>query len=314
MEIVVLEPLGIDKSLFLEIANKNFGEDVNITYYDDRREDPVTLIKRSAGADIVVISNIPYGKDVMIKNPNLKMLCVAFTGVDHIDMDYCRANNIAVSNAAGYSNTSVAELVFGLSITVMRKIVSCDLVIRKGGTNRELVGNELSGKKFGIVGLGAIGRTVANIAKAFNCEVYAYNRSPFSDDGIKRVDLDTLLRECDIVSLHVPLTQETKSLISTRELSLMKKSAILINTARGPVVDNRALSDALNSRQIAGAGIDVYDMEPPIPVDYPLLTADNIVLTPHVAYATEESMKRRADIVINNISMWLDGKPQNIVK
>ena len=176
-----------------------------------------------------------------------------------------------------------------------------------------LMGEELSGKTFGVVGLGAIGTKVAKLAQAFDCRVLAYNRSEKDLDGIEMVDLDTLLAESDIVSLHVPVTNETKKLINAENLCKMKKSALLINAARGPVIDNDALAQALHEGIIRGAGIDVFDMEPPIPSDYPLLQAPNTLFTPHVAFATKESMVKRAYIVVQNLEDWLDGKQSNII-
>ncbi|MFA5524978.1 MAG: NAD(P)-dependent oxidoreductase, partial [Tissierellales bacterium] len=151
---------------------------------------------------------------------------------------------------------------------------------------------------------------------AFGCNVLAYNRTENEDlknKGVTYLSLEELLKESDIVSIHLPLTKETKGLIDAEKLKLMKKDALLINTARGPIVDNAALADALNNGQIGGAGIDVFDMEPPLPSDYPLLNAPNTVLTPHIGFATKEAMKRRAEITFENINKWLEGNPQNRV-
>ena len=153
----------------------------------------------------------------------------------------------------------------------------------------------------------------AQLAKAFGCEVLGFNRSPRQIEGVRMTDLDTLLSECDIVSLHVPLTDETRGLIGERELSLMKPDAVLINTARGPVVDSRALAAALKEGRLAGAAVDVYETEPPIAQDHPLLTAPNVTATPHVAFATKEALYQRAAIVFDNVAGYLDGKPQNVM-
>ena len=296
MKLSILEPLGVEKEKFLDMAEKVLGDRVEITYYDNRVEDSETLIERSKDAEIVVLSNFQYRKDVIEKCPNLKMICVAFTGVDHVDIDYCKDRGITVCNCAGYSTVAVADLVFGLLINIYRNIVECNIVTRKGGTKNGLVGFELEGKKFGVIGTGAIGMRVANIAKAFGCEVYAYSRTVKEGKEIKYVDLNTLLSTCDVISLHVPLNENTKGLINEENIKLMKKNAILINTARGPVVDSKALSDALKNNIIAGAGIDVFEIEPPIPVDHVLFDAPNLIVTPHVAFATKESMVKRAEI------------------
>ena len=218
-----------------------------------------------------------------------------------------------VCNCAGYSTVAVADLVFGLVISLYRNIIPCDKVTRAGGTKNGLIGFELEGKKFGIVGTGAIGMRTARIAQAFGCEVYAYSRTVKEGNGINYVDLDTLLSTCDIISLHVPQTSETTGLINKEKLALMKKNAILINTARGPIVDSEALAQALRTGQIAGAGIDVFEVEPPVPVDHPFFNVPNMVLTPHVAFATKEALEKRAVIALDNVDKWLKGTPQNVM-
>lgn len=313
MKLSILEPLGVEKEKFLDMAEKVLGDRVEITYYDNRVEDSETLIERSKDAEIVVLSNFQYRKDVIEKCPNLKMICVAFTGVDHVDIDYCKDRGITVCNCAGYSTVAVADLVFGLLINLYRNIVECNIVTRKGVTKNGLVGFELEGKKFGVIGTGAIGMRVANIAKAFGCEVYAYSRTVKEGKEIKYVDLNTLLSTCDVISLHVPLNENTKGLINEENIKLMKKNAVLINTARGPVVDSKALSDALKNNIIAGAGIDVFEIEPPIPVDHVLFDAPNLIVTPHVAFATKESMVKRAEIVFDNIDKYINGSSQNVI-
>ena len=313
MKLVILEPLGVEKEKLLNMAESMLGDRVEITYYDNRVEDTETLIKRSKEAEIVVLSNFKYKKEVMEKCPNLKMICVAFTGVDHVDIDYCRERGITVCNCAGYSTSAVADLVFGMLINIYRNIDKCNKVTREGGTKNGLVGFELEGKKFGVVGTGAIGMRVANIAKAFGCEVYGYSRTVKEGNGIKYVDLNTLLSTCDIVSLHVPLNDSTKGLINEENIKLMKKNAVLINTARGPVIDSKALSDALKNGTIAGAGLDVFEIEPPIPTDHVLFEAPNLIVTPHVAFATKESMVKRAEIVFENINKYMNGNPQNLI-
>ena len=174
-------------------------------------------------------------------------------------------------------------------------------------------GIELSGKKFGIIGTGAIGLKTAEIAKAFGCEVYAYSRTEKHIDGIKYITLCDLMRTCDIISVHVPLNDSTKDLVSSMLIDEMKNDAILINTARGPIIDNAALAKALKDGKIAGAGIDVFDTEPPLAPDYPLLDAPNTVLMPHIGFSTKEALYKRAVITINNITSWKSGEPQNVV-
>lgn len=304
MKIAVLEPLGVSTDFLKEKIVAKIGTQHDLIFYPDRKEDAATLVERSQGADIVVLSNIPYRKDVIEKCPALKKICVAFTGVDHIDLAYCAERGIEVKNCAGYSTVAVADLAFGLVLSLARNIPACDRACRDGKTKDELVGFELAGKKFGIVGLGAIGSRVADIAHAFGCEVFAYTRTPKTHPNVTLVDKETLFSTCDIVSLHTPLNDSTRGLVGEMELSWMKPTAYLINTARGGVVDTPALVDALRNHRIAGAGIDVFDMEPPIPSDYQLNKLPNVVVTPHVAFATKQAFEKRAVIIADNLAGW----------
>lgn len=313
MKVVFLEPLGISQVDLKAMAESSLGNDAEIIYYDTRVEDTPTLIERSREADCVVLSNFKYGRDVMENCPNLKMVCVAFTGVDHVDVNYCRERGIRVCNCAGYSTVAVADLVFGFVIDLARNIIPCDKVVRQGGTKNGLVGYELEGKKFGVIGAGAIGQRVMRLAQAFGCRVYAYSRTRKEIDGIEFVSLNELLATCDIVSLHVPLTDATKGLIGKEQLGKMKKTAFLINTARGPVVDSAALSEALKEGTIAGAAVDVFEVEPPVAADHVLFGAPNLIATPHVAFASQQAFEKRAVIVCDNIRKWMDGEPQNVI-
>ena len=313
MKIVVIEPLGIPMENLKATAEKIIGEKAEIVYYDTKTTDTAELSERGKDADIIVVSNLPLKREVLENCKNLKMMSVAFTGVDHIAMDYCREKGITVSNCAGYSTESVAELVFGMLISLYRNIIRCDEAVRNGGTKDGLVGFEIKGKKFGIVGTGAIGLKTAEIAKAFGCRVYAYSRTQKEIEGITYLPLDELFSECDIISLHVPLTESTKGLINAEKLALMKKTAVLINTARGPVVDSSALAEALADGKIAGACIDVFENEPPVAKEHPLLNAPNVIATPHIAFATAEAMEIRAGMVFENVTAYLDGKPINVM-
>ena len=314
MKIAVLEPLGIpDDDLRSLILNAVGDVEVELITYPDRKTDEATLIERSADADIVVLSNIAYPASVMKENPNLAYVCVAFTGYDHVDMAYCREKGIQVSNCAGYSTVAVADLVFGLLLDVYRNISILNSQVRSGGTKEGLVGPELEGKRFGVIGAGTIGSRVMRIAQAFGCEVVAYSRTRKEIEGVTFVDLDELLTTCDVISLHVPQTPETTGLIGAEQIAKMKPTSVLINCARGPIVDSQALADALNEGRIAGAGIDVLEMEPPFPSDHPLLNAKNTIVTPHVAFASHEAMQKRAVIVADNIASYIAGNSKNLV-
>lgn len=313
MKIVFLEPLGIPQEDLKAMAAEQLGGEAELVYYDTRVEDSPSLTERSRGADCVVLSNFRYGKDVISQCPDLKMICVAFTGVDHVDLAYCRERGITVCNCAGYSTVAVADMVFGFAIDLARNILACDKTVRAEGTKAGLVGYELEGKKFGVIGAGAIGSRVCRLANAFGCKVYAYSRTPKVWEDVEFVSMDELLETCDIVSLHVPLNADTKGLIGREQLARMKKSAVLINTARGPVVDSQALAEALAQGEIAGAAVDVFEMEPPVPQDHVLLKAPNLIATPHVAFASQQAFEKRAKIVCDNVRKWLDGEPQNVV-
>lgn len=313
MKVVILEPLGVAKDKLLAQAEAVLGEAVELVYYDNRTEDVEELIARSKDADVVVLTNFQYRKAVIEHCDNLKMICVAFTGVDHVDVEYCKERGILVCNCAGYSTSAVADLVFGYVVALLRNIIPCNDVVRKCGTKDGLVGCELEGKKFGVIGTGAIGMRTAKIADAFGCEVYGYSRTKKDVDFMTYVELEELLAMCDIVSVHVPLNAQTKGMIGAEQFAQMKDGCIFINTARGPVVDSQALADALASGKVAGAGIDVFEMEPPVPADHAILNAPNVIATPHVAFATKEAFEKRAVIVWDNIKKWMEGTPQNVM-
>lgn len=313
MKLVIIEPLGVEKEKLLEIAKEKLSDEIEIVSYDTKVTDTESLIERGKDADIIVVANLPLNEDVICGCKKLKLLSVAFTGVDHIPLKLCKERGILVCNCAGYSTAAVSDLVFGMLISLYRNIAACDHAVRNEGTKDGLVGFELEGKKFGIIGVGAIGTRVARIAGAFGCEIYAYSRTKKEMDGVKFVALEELLSTCDIISLHVPLNEETRHFIDKEKLALMKENAVLINTARGPVVDSAALAEALNTGKIAGACVDVFENEPPVEASHPLFHAKNILVTPHVAFATKEAMIKRAHIAFENVRAWENEKPQNIM-
>lgn len=308
MNIVCVEPLGISQEQF-ETLRKDFAaQGHNFSYHMDRKEDTPTLVSRMKDAEIAVISNIKLPAEALQQCPHLQYLSVAFTGLDHIDLAYCQQHGITVQNAAGYSTTAVSELAVGLMLDLLRQITRFDGTIRQGQGRGMFLGRELKGKTIGVVGTGAIGTAVIRLLNAFGCRVLAYNRSQHDEVkalGTTYTDLDTLLQQSDIVTLHVPMTAETHHLISAQRIAMMKPNAILINTARGNVVDIPALADALKKGTIAGAGIDVYEQEPPLPADHPLLHAPNCVCVPHIGYASREAFDIRADIVFDHVRNFL---------
>lgn len=317
MKISLLEPIGISKEKVDGLASKLLEEGHEFQYFDTKTTDAGELYERSKDSDVVMIANNPYPAEVIEKLDRLKMISVAFTGVDHVGLTACRKKNIMVCNAAGYSNQTVAELVLGMAVDAMRGVVKSDSLVRGGKGSFGVSGREICGKTVGIIGLGRIGLMCAKLFLAFGAKVIAYNRSrnPEAESiGIVYKELDQVLAESDIISLNLPLNDETRGFISGDKIALMKKNAVFINCARGPIVDNKALADALNEDKIGFACIDVFDMEPPLPADYPLLHAKNTLLTPHQAYISEEAMDRRAEIVFGNVCAWLKGEPENVIK
>lgn len=315
MKISLLEPLNVPKSFIEELAQpiKDLGHE--FVYYDEKTTDVNELKERTGDSDIVMIANNPYPKEAFVDAPNLKLINVAFTGIDHVDTDAANEQGIKVANAAGYSDQSVAELVIGLILDVYRQISVGNETIRQADFPGPIQGRELKGKTVGIIGTGNIGIKTAQLLKAFGVNLIAHSRSEVEaakDLGVEYHSLDDVMKQSDIVTIHVPNSKETKGMLSREKLSLMKESAILINCARGPIVDNDALAELLNDGAIAGAGIDVFDMEPPIPADYPLLNAKNAVLTPHVAFLTDEAMVNRANIVFDTTTAYLNGEEKNI--
>ncbi len=314
MKINLLEPLGVEEPLILRYAEMIAELGHEFEYYDVKTTDPEALVKRSLGADIIMIANTPYPIEAILRNPALKLINIAFTGVDHVPVEAARSQGIEICNASGYSDVSVAEHVIGLVLDLYRHIATGEREIRLGQTAR--IGREIRGKTVGIIGTGKIGLETARLFHAFGARTVGYSRSRREEAialGIEYLELDELLGCSDIVSLHLPSNSDTEGFIGREHLSLMKPSALLINCARGKVVDNAALAEALNAGRIAGAGVDVFDMEPPIPEDYPLLHARNTVLSPHVAYLTEEAMVRRAHIAFENTLAYLRGERQNMV-
>lgn len=304
MKIVAVEPIGISEERAKIIAGELAAKGHEFVCYRNRKEDAETLIHRMEDAEIVIVSNIKIGADILSQCPKLKMLNVAFTGLDHIDLAYCREHGIVVKNASGYATEGVAELAIGLMLDVYRHITVLDADIRKGGTRNNFLGKELRGKRVGVVGTGAIGTQTALLLQHFGCEVVAWSRSERDEikaHGISYLPLDELMRTCDIISLHVPLTAETHHLISRELLEMCKPTAVIINTARGNVVDIDALAELLTVGKIAGAGIDVYEKEPPLAENHPLFSAPNCVLVPHVGYATREAFDDRIDIILGNL-------------
>ena len=313
MRIVLLEDLGISPAALEKHLEPLIRMGHTVQAYP-RDTDPLVQAERCRDADVLILANMPLAEAALAGAEHLQFIDVAFTGVDHLPMAEIKRRGIAVSNASGYATQAVAELCLSFMIQLLRNLGAAEARCRRGETKTGFPSRLLAGKTVGIVGAGAIGRRVAALCKAFGCRVIAYSRSPVDDNAIDRqVPLAQLLSQADIVTLHCPLTTETAGLIGSAELAQMQPSAVLINTARGGVVDTRALAQALEAGTIAGAACDVFDVEPPLPLDYPLLHTPNTIVTPHLAFSSPESMVLRAEIVFANLHAWLSGQQSNAV-
>ncbi|MDD4205033.1 MAG: NAD(P)-dependent oxidoreductase [Candidatus Delongbacteria bacterium] len=303
MKIHILENLGVP-----DPAIMNLAVDHELTFPSQSCD--------KAETEVLISVKTKLGPVELSEYPKLKVIAVAFTGYDSVDLNYCREKNIAVCNVPAYSTNSVAELAVGLAISLLREIPKGNEAIRKGQWDLGRPGIELSGKTVGICGTGAIGIRTSEIFNVLGCGIIGWSRTrrkEFTDLGGKYVDtLEELCSGSDILSIHVPSNAETKALIGQKQLSLIKQSAYLINTARGPVVDESALYEALRDKHIAGAGLDVYSIEP-VTRENPFLKLDNVILTPHIAFKTEEALKRRAEITFDNINSFERGNKLNRV-
>ena len=292
----------------------------NVLIYDDT-DNREKVIERLDGVHVAIANagKVAFDRELLGQLPYLKLLAITSSGYNQVDVSAARDYGIAVANAAGYSSESVAEHTIALMLAVVRKIPLCDRLIREHPfevikntpTDQQFLSYNLRGKTVGLVGFGHIAKAVAALAHGFGMNVIVYTRSPVQMEQVVMVDsLATLLRDSDIVSLHVPLTSETENLIADKELALMKPSAIIINTARGKIINTEALFHALSSKKIRGAGLDVLAE---VDKNNPLLTLDNVVFTPHAAFYAEESRKTLAAILVQNIVSFMQGTPVNIV-
>lgn len=317
MKIVVLESEAVGKDISWESLEK-FGE---LTCYAVTEESKIA--ERVEDADIVVLNKCVINEKTFGEAKNVKLICEAATGYNNIDIDYCKKRRIAVANVKGYSTDSVAQHTFAMLLYVYEKLTYYDNFVKNGEyakcsqfTHLDVPFNELKGKIWGITGLGNIGRKVAEIAEAFGCEVIYHSASGSKYDVKYRcVDFEELLSESDIISVHCPLNQKTENLFSYKEFAKMKKTAVLINTARGPIVNNNDLAKALEENLIAGAGIDVFEKEP-ITQDNPLWKikdSTKLITTPHIAWGTVEARTLLVEEVAANIEAFLRGESRNII-
>lgn len=318
MKIVVLErnSVGIDTPV------ECFEKLGDVTYYPNT----VTVqevAERVKDADVIVGNKSPFNEESLKEAPNVKLICNFATGYDNVDLAYCKSRGIKVCNVVDYSTDMVAQHTFALALALAEKLSHYDHYVKSGQyasqsrfSNFDVPFTELAGKTWGIVGMGNIGKKVAQIATAFGCKVIFYSASGKSTcKDYPQVDFDTLLAESDYLSLHCPLTDRTRNLIDKAALQKMKKQAILINVARGPVVNNADLYEALQQETIQAAGLDVLEKEPIAP-DNPLgqfMDSNRLIITPHLAWASVEARIRCVEGVYQNIEAFLNGSPIHVV-
>lgn len=307
------------------LDSSTLGDDLDLSVFNELGEVSIfkttssdEIISHTEGADVLVLNKVKINEETLPDPRGIKLICVAATGFDNISIPYCTKHSIALCNVKGYSTNSVAQLSVAMALSISchlpeyNRYVEDTSYTKSGIQNRlEPVYHELCGKKWGLVGCGGIGSKVAQIAEALGCEVCVYKRTPHPK--YKNMDIDTLLKECDIISVHTPLNEDTKNLINRQRIFSMKKDAIFINVARGGVADEAALCDAIKEKAIGGIGIDVYSEEP-FPENHPyteIMHLPNVCLTPHMAWGAYESRQRCMNEIILNIKAFNMGEKRN---
>ena len=315
MKIVLLNPIYINPKLYEGIREdlKTLGHE--FTYYPQKCKNNDEICERIKDAEILITDNSKLDSSILEKAPKLKYIDTAFTGFDHIDIEYCKKHNISVSNASGYATESVAELELAMILNALRKINTFDKLIRNHFDNSEILGEELEGKPVGIIGTGKIGRRLIKLLKPFNCQIYAINRKSSLDlenEGVLFCTIEEIFRYCKIIVLNVPLNEITKGMIDRTLFRESETKPIIINCARGPIINEDDLIRELEDKNISTACLDVFNKEPPL-IDEKILGLENTILTPHIGYFTKEAMLKRASIVFSNLYSYLDGKLVNSV-
>ncbi len=314
MKIVILDGTTLGEGLDFSAFEK-FG---TVEFYD--MTPPALFEERAKDADVIVVNKIKLNGDNLPYAKQLKLICEFATGYDNIDIEYCKKRGIAVTNVVGYSTYSVAQLTVTMALQLVMHMPEYTRYVQAGEYTKSGVQNhltpvyhELFGKTWGIIGLGNIGKQVAACAKALGCRVIANKRTP--DSNYECVDIDTLCRESDIISIHTPLTEHTKNLVNKERIAMMKDTATVINVARGAVADEEALAQAIINKKLGGIGIDVYTTEP-FPNDHPYVKIskyDNVCLTPHMAWGALEARKRCLEEIILNIESFIQNGTRNRV-
>jgi len=316
MKIVILDGYTLNHG---DISWADFESLGNFTTYD--RTSPDKIIERSENAEIVLTNKTIINKKTIEKLPKLKYIGVLATGYNIVDVIAAKEKNIVVTNIPSYGTSSVAQMVFALLLELTQNVGHHSNSVKSGDWSRsedwcywEKPLIELDDLKMGIIGFGRIGKAAAEIARAFGMKVIANDtaNTNSNSDWVKFVDKETIFSESDVISLHCPLTSDNKHFVNSAKINLMKRSAFLINTSRGLLVNEEDLAHALNAEKIAGAGLDVLSVEPPADTN-PLLTAKNCIITPHIAWATIAARQRLMDIAVRNLKSYLNGKPVNVI-
>ncbi|MBW8307962.1 MAG: D-2-hydroxyacid dehydrogenase [Thiobacillus sp.] len=304
-------------SLIADLRAPAFAHD----WIDHDQTRPEDVVARIQGADIIIVNKVKLSADILAQAPSVRMIAVSATGTDIVDLAYCRAHGIVVSNIRGYAVHTVPEHAFMLMLALRRNLLGWREDVRAGLWQQAdqfclftRPVNDLYGSTLGLVGYGSLGHGMQKIAEAFGMQVLVAEHKHAATIREGHTPFDSVIQAADVISLHTPLTAETRHMISTREFGLMKPTAILINTARGNLVDEAALAEALKSGRIGGAGFDVLAVEPPCEGS-PLLDLDlpNFILTPHVAWSSREAMQTLADQLVDNIEAFVAGQPRNVV-
>ncbi|AUD04594.1 D-2-hydroxyacid dehydrogenase [Spirosoma pollinicola] len=317
MKIVVLDGYTLNPG---DLSWEGVEKLADLTVYDRTPTDKI--VERAQDADIIFTNKTPLDEATLNQLPNLKFISVLATGFNIVDITVAKKNGVVVSNVPGYGTPSVVQLTFALLLELTLHVQRHSDSVRDGKWARSVDFSfwdypliELAGKTMGIIGFGSIGEKVADVATAFGMKIIGSKRNRTDQShrtNFKWAEIPELLTESDVVSIHTPLVPETQGLINKENLALMKPSAFLLNTSRGPIIVDQDLADALNNGVIAGAGIDVLSKEPPLP-DNPLFKAKNCLITPHIAWATTEARARLMAITVENLAAFLNGKPMNVV-
>lgn len=315
MDLAILDAATLNDDLDLSILNE-FGT----VHRYDLTVTPEELAAHSAGCEVLILNKVKINPFTFPNTGKVRLICVTATGVDNVDVDYCRSRGIAVCNVVGYSTDSVAQLTVAMALSLVNRLPAYKRYVDRGTYTKRGMPNhlnppfhEMRGMTWGILGYGNIGARVAAVAEALGCRVLVCKRTPLADREV--TDVDTLCEQADILSIHVPLTEETRGIINRERLARMKKDAILINVARGAVTDEQAVAEAVLNGQLGGLGVDVYSTEP-FPLDHPfqdILGMDNVCLTPHMAWGAYEARVRCLEEVAANIRAFLAGQQRSRV-